>query len=50
MKAHLLPRKGQSAQLGRATIGLSDPDSALLGRSIWRPLQGASLLVDDSQG
>jgi hypothetical protein len=28
----------------------SDPASALLGRSIWRPLQGASLLVDDSQG
>ncbi len=24
--------------------------SALFGRSIWRPLQGASLLVDDSQG
>jgi hypothetical protein len=37
-------------QLGRATIGPSDPASALLGRSIWRPLQGASLLVDDSQG
>jgi hypothetical protein len=29
------------------TIG---PASVLLGRSIWRPLQGASLLVDDSQG
>jgi hypothetical protein len=28
----------------------SDPASALLGRSIWRPLQAASLLVDDSQG
>jgi hypothetical protein len=28
----------------------SDPASALLARSIWRPLQGASLLVDDSQG
>jgi hypothetical protein len=40
MKAHLLPRKSQSAQLGRATIGLSDPDSALLGRSIWRLLRG----------
>jgi hypothetical protein len=41
-------------QLGGATIGPSDhrtigpSDSAcaLLGRSIWRPLQGASLLVD----
>ena len=42
--------KSKSAQLGRATIGPSDPASALLGRSIWRPLQGASLLVDDSQG
>jgi hypothetical protein len=31
-------------------FGPSDPASALLGRSIWRPLQGASLLVDDSQG
>src|ERR1700694_413861 len=48
--SHLLPRKSQSAQLGRATIGPSDPASALLGRLIWRPLQGASLLVDDSQG
>ncbi len=37
-------------ELGRATIGSSDPASALLGRSIWRPLQGASLLLDDSQG
>ena len=37
-------------QSGRATIGPSDPASILLGRSIWRPLQGASLLVDDSQG
>src|SRR6202035_2023786 len=27
-----------------------DPASALLGRSIWRPLQGASLSMDDSQG
>jgi|ERR1700722_8653343 hypothetical protein len=35
----------QSAQLGRAVIGPSDPASALLGRSIWRPLRGASLLV-----
>ncbi len=27
------------AQLGRSTIGLSDPASALLGRSIWRPFR-----------
>jgi hypothetical protein len=33
--------------LGRVTIGPSDPASVLLGRSIWRPLQGAPLLVDD---
>jgi hypothetical protein len=40
---------------GRAKVKVrwdvpSKSDSALLGRSIWRPLQGASLLVDDSQG
>jgi hypothetical protein len=28
----------------------SNPASDLLGPSIWRPLQGASLLVDDFQG
>ena len=49
-KSHLLPRKSQSAQLERVIIGTSDPASAQLGRSIWRPLQGASLLVEDSQG
>ena len=41
--------KIQSAQLGRPAIGPSDPASALLGRSIWHPLQGALLLVEDSQ-
>jgi hypothetical protein len=37
-------RKIQSAQVGRAKIGPSDPTSALSGPSIWRPLQGASPL------
>ncbi len=32
------PRKSQSAQLGPATIGPSDP-AALLGHSIWRPFR-----------
>ena len=39
-----LPQKSECA------IGPSDPASPLLGHSIWRPLQGASLLVVDSQG
>jgi hypothetical protein len=36
--------------IGMCSIGPSDPASILLGRSIRRPLQGASLLVNDSQG
>src|SRR6202035_4279904 len=31
-------------------LALSAPASALLGRSIWRLIQGAPLLVDDSKG
>jgi hypothetical protein len=50
MKLAPIAAQSQSGQLERATIGPSDPASALLGRSIWRSLQGASLWVDDSQG
>ena len=50
MLAAIAAQKSESAQLERVTIGPSDPASVLLGRSIWRPLQGVSLLVDDSQG
>ena len=43
----LLPRKSQSAQLGRAKIS---PHFRLVRTFDLAPLQGASLLVNDSQG
>jgi hypothetical protein len=48
--SHLLPRKIQITIGTVLQLGPSDPASALLERSIWRSFQGASLLVDDSQG
>jgi hypothetical protein len=48
--APIAAQKSESTQLGRVTIGPPDPASTLLGHSIWRPVQGPSLLVGDSQG
>ena len=50
MKLAPIAAKSQSEQLGRATNWTIGPRFRLVGRSIWRPLQGASLLVDDPRG
>jgi hypothetical protein len=46
----LAPIAAQSQNCNVLQLDHRTPASALLGRSIWRPLQGASLLVGDSQG
>ncbi len=53
LRSHLLRRKSKSAQLGRAghaTIGPSNPTSALLGRSIWRPFRARRSLGERFPG
>jgi hypothetical protein len=50
MKLAAIATQKSECAIGTRENWTIEPASALLGRSIWRHIQGASFLVDDSQG